>query len=214
MGLIQTQQVSEIGPPLMAPEEQSALARLMNGGVSRYLEFGMGGSTLLAARSGLQTIVAVDSDPGWVDRVRCHPEIAPRVASNDAAILHADIGPVGRFGSPASPHYAARWPNYVRIPWTEWGNRQAFPELVLVDGRFRVASCLSVVVARSLMGHTTSDPLVLLHDIVPSRPQYRAVFGYFDVVESVCTLRVMRINRSADPMRALLQLMHAQFDGS
>jgi hypothetical protein len=86
--------------------------------------------------------------------------------------------------------------------------------LVLVDGRFRIASCLSVVVARSLMGHTTSDPLVLLHDIVPSRPQYRAVFGYFDFVESVCTLRVMRIKRSADPMRALLQLMHAQFDGS
>jgi hypothetical protein len=212
--LAQIQLTGEIGPPLMAPEEQSTLARLMGSGVFRYLEFGMGGSTLLAIRSGIQTIVAVDSDPGWVDRIRCHPEIAPRVASDDAAVLHADIGPVGRFGSPASPHHAARWPNYVRVPWIEWESRQAFPELVLVDGRFRVASCLSVVVARSLMGQASADPLVLLHDVVPSRPQYQTVFEYFDVVESVCTLRVMRISRSANPMRALLQLMRAQFDGS
>lgn len=212
MDLMQAQPVNGIGPPLMAPEEQLALARLMNGGVSRYLEFGLGGSTLLAIRSGVQTTVAVDSDPGWVERVRSHPEIAPRVAGNDAAVLHADIGPVGRFGSPTSSQHALLWPNYIGIPWAEWQRRGTFPELVLVDGRFRVASCLSVVVARSLLGHANSSPLVLLHDVVPSRPQYQSVFQYFDIVESIHTLRVMRINDAIDPLGALLQLVRSQFD--
>jgi hypothetical protein len=104
------------------------------------------------------------------------------------------------------------WPNYIGAPWAEWQRRGTFPELVLVDGRFRVASCLSVAVARSLLGHADSNPLVVLHDVVPSRPQYQSVFQYFDIVESVHTLRVMRISASTDPVRALLQLMRSQFD--
>ncbi|MEI9805784.1 MAG: hypothetical protein WDN48_17020 [Pseudolabrys sp.] len=37
-----------------------------------YLEFGTGGSTLLAAKCGIRHIVSVHSDRAWVDRIDEH----------------------------------------------------------------------------------------------------------------------------------------------
>lgn len=204
----------EIGPPHMWPEEAELFQQLLAGAPSGYLEFGLGGSTLLAIRHDIPAIVAVDSDKQWVAAVRNHAEISPRIADGRATVLHADIGPVGKFGAPRSQAFIRRWPAYIQAPWAEWERRNAFPDFVFVDGRFRVACCLSVVVAHALSGRQDGGPLVVMHDVLPERPSYAQVLEFFDVIEAVRTLQVMRVSKMASPMRALLKLLNAQFDGS
>ena len=203
----------EIGLPHMAKAEIAALTKLMQSGVSRYLEFGLGGSTLLAVRSRIKTIVAVDSDSAWVEAVKTHPEIALRVEDNSAAILYADIGPVAAFGSPATRASIHKWPGYIKTAWAEWYRRGSLPELILVDGRFRVAACLSVVMAWALSEGSWPPPKVVVHDIVPERVSYNKIFEFFDVIEEVVALRVMHIKTDGRTLKALTTFLDFQFDG-
>jgi len=52
-----------------------------------YFELGMGGSTLMAARSGVEQIVSLDSDNTWIEAVRAHPDITPRCANGSMSLL-------------------------------------------------------------------------------------------------------------------------------
>jgi hypothetical protein len=203
-----------VGAPHMRPEEVAAVERFMRSGVSRYMEFGMGGSTLLAARCGIETIIAVDSDIAWVTSIRNHPEIEPLVRQGSAAILHADIGPIGAFGAPTSREFLSRWINYIKAPWAECETRNVQPQLVLVDGRFRVASCLSVFIAWHLAAIGTPAPTILLHDFVPERPSYDRVNEFFDQVDAVQTLRVLRPKIAASPLLAFTTFMEVMYDGA
>jgi hypothetical protein len=51
-----------------------------------------------------------------------------------------------------------------------------------------------------------------LHDVGPDRPYYDDVFGFFDVVESVNTLRVMKIKPGITGSCAMSMLLRHQFD--
>lgn len=201
-----------IGDPCLLAGERQLMDRVFASGCRRYLEFGLGGSTLMAIRHGAETVVAVDSDPGWVASVRQHPEVAPLVDSGAAAVLHADIGPIGPWGTPKDRSHIACWPNYVGLPWAEWRRWGGLPDLVYVDGRFRVACCLSVALAAAGDHDTGAGPLVLLHDVRDDRPYYREVFEVFETIDGVNTLRVLRA-RSGVPASAILaKLLEYQFD--
>ena len=153
------------------------MLRIMCGGHRRYLEFGVGGSTLMATRSGLQSVVAVDLDPHWVDAVTKHPEIDAAIRGGRADIRHADIGPVTQWGYPRDLGHIQCWPTYIATAWDAWSERNEMPDLIFVDGRFRVACCLSVVLVAASGSHPTDDLRVLLHDVGPDRPYYDEVFA-------------------------------------
>jgi hypothetical protein len=203
----------QIGPPHMWPEEATLFEELLRRTTSGYLEFGLGGSTLMAIRCGVPNIVAVDSDPRWAAAMRSHPEVTPHIASGRVVVLHAPIGAVAEFGAPASVASIRHWPNYIGIPWAEWERQGTFPDLVFVDGRFRVACCLSVVVAHALLGRGAPGPLIVLHDFQPERPYYDKVLSFLEIVEGKQSLQVMRISKGASPMRAFLSFLDDQFDG-
>ena len=203
----------KIGPPYMWPDETAAFEALLAERPASYLEFGMGGSTLQAVRSGIAQVVAVDTDREWAAAVRSHAEIAPRIADGSVSILHADVGPVVAFGAPESDAAIRRWPSYIRLPWLEWDRRGSFPELVFVDGRFRVACCLSIVVAHALQGRSGPGPVIAMHDVGPQRKSYDQVLTFMDITSSVRSFQVMRLKPDASAMQALLMLLEAQFDG-
>jgi hypothetical protein len=203
-----------VGRPHMSPPELVLLDRLMQSGFKRFLEFGSGGSTLLAVRSGIETIVSVDSDRSWSETIRQHPEIAPRVAAGQAAILYADIGQTKAFGAPVDETAISQWPNYIRLPWVEWDRRKATPDFVLVDGRFRVAACLSVIVAWHLSDQATPFPLIAIHDVTPERRSYQRLFRYFDSCEISESLHVLRLKGEVDCLGVFAALLGVQFDPS
>jgi hypothetical protein len=85
-------------------------------------------------------------------------------------------------------------------------------DLVFVDGRFRVACCLSVILLAASDPGLTRSLQVLLHDVGPDRPYYEEVFRFFDVVESVNTLRAMRIKPDVACSQVMSVLLRRQFD--
>jgi hypothetical protein len=202
--------IPTIGKPHLFGDEPGLFERVLGQGVRNYMEFGLGGSTLAAARAGAESLVAVDSDGGWVRAVQRHPEVAPLIASGRATILHADIGPVGEWGSPADKTHAVQFHRYISAPWREWARREALPDLIYVDGRFRVSCCYSI--AAVFAGADVPPPRILMHDMVPERTAYLDVYRFLDVVEQVGSLCLMNLKDHVQGTAVLAALLERQFD--
>jgi hypothetical protein len=192
----------------MSPEERALFERVLAGGVRRYMEFGAGGSTLLALRAGAKELVVIDSDPAWAAALRRHPEGAAAIESGRMTVLDPALAPIGEWGYPVpSDKPTTRWPRYLEVGWAEWARRATLPDLVLVDGRFRVACCLSVLLTCPGMGVR-----VLVHDITPERPYYSPILRYFDVIAESGGLSYLSPRPLLAPAELLAALLVAQFD--
>lgn len=200
----------QIGAPRMSEPEVALFLQTLQGSRA-YLEFGMGGSSLLAVRAGIAAVVMVDSDPAWVGSVRQHPEIAAGMAAGRVSVLHADIGPVRDWGNPVDRSTLERWHAYMAVAWNEWVRRHASPDLVFIDGRFRMACCYSVVLATGA-GSFTPAPRVMVHDFNAERPQYREALEFYSIETQAESLVVLRMRRDASPAAALVRLLTRQFD--
>lgn len=187
-----------LGAPYLLDDERALFERVLAGGVQRYLEFGMGGSTIAAIQAGAKEIVAVDSSAAWVESMRASPQIASYVPSDAITLIHADIGPVGEWGRPFDRGAIDRWPAYIAKPWAEWGRRGTLPDVVFVDGRFRVASILSVAIAFAGRERGTAGPKILMHDISDARPGYAPVYDACDEMDGVGTLKLLSLKYELD----------------
>lgn len=163
----------QITKPSMEPSGVEAFTQYLRG-VSVYMEFGSGGSTLLAARSGVKEIISVDSHPKWAASIR-----RQTLASGaNVHIAHCDIGPVGEWGMPTAWTGFRNFFRYPTLPWEIADDRKLVPQLILVDGRFRVACFLF-----SLLNARVGTPV--LFDDYRDRPEYH-------IVEQYCGVREMR----------------------
>ena len=132
-----------------------------------FLEYGSGGSTLFAAYQGAEIIYSVESDKSFLEAVTTrvadledfHPEFHP---------LYVDIGPTGDWGSPTDKAMAVRWPNYCIRPWEQIVKDGNYPDVVLIDGRFRVASFLACLMF-------AKEGTVILFDDYIERKNYHVV---------------------------------------
>lgn len=146
--------------PRMTPREL-ALFRSFVVRAGTYLEFGAGGSTVVAAEAATERVISVDSSQEWLANV------AKAVGVTSKLTLHrADIGPTGDWGVPTDMTTKHLWPSYHSAVWENPLALSA--DTVMVDGRFRVA-CFLQTVLRAAAG-----TIILVHDFT-SRPQYYAV---------------------------------------
>jgi hypothetical protein len=132
-----------------------------------YVEFGCGGSTFLAAKTIKQRIITVDSDRAWLSKIDAACEASGTALRPE--ICFTDIGPVSEFGYPTDETQRDHWPRYYRQVWSIPGANTA--DLYMVDGRFRVACFLQIL----LQG--MADSIILFHDYV-SRPHYHAIASF------------------------------------
>jgi len=111
----------------------------------RYLEFGSGASTVLAARQGVP-FTTVETDPSYLAAVRRKVAAAGALDPEKQNFIQGRIGLTEHWGAPLfrkpTPGRIARWRAYVEAPWS--GNLPA-PDFILVDGRFRVACALNAI---------------------------------------------------------------------
>jgi hypothetical protein len=130
-------------PPDIQPSMEPAGLALFEqclAGTSAYLEYGCGGSTLLAMHKGVAQIFSVDTDRTWIDKLL---QAGAQSASRSVVqLVHCNVGPVGDWGMPVDRSGMERFPAYAPSPWAAAAKAGAQPDLVLVDGRFRVAACL------------------------------------------------------------------------
>ncbi|MGA0542823.1 hypothetical protein [Neotabrizicola sp. VNH66] len=150
-------------PELTLPEAEAALLRAEYAGAKTVLEYGSGGSTLVAAE-GDAAVWSVESDADWAAMMRGW--FAANPAKGAAQIHHVDIGPTRDWGHPADETGFRRWPDYALSVWDR--HDFAHPDVVLVDGRFRVGCFLSML-------YRISRPVVLLFDDYANRPGYHRV---------------------------------------
>lgn len=155
--------------PHFDPESLAAFEPLLRASAS-YLEFGSGGSTMLANRYGVPTLT-IESDPYYARSVR--EALADDVL---ARVLVADIGITVQWGAPLmkrpTNRRVRRWRKYVDAPFQPHvSEAHEFPDLILVDGRFRVACALRSAKEAS----ARNRPITMCIDDYADRPWYHAV---------------------------------------
>lgn len=101
-----------------------------------YGEYGCGASTIWAANHTALEVTSVDTSKAWLDHVQT------KIIRTDAIkAVHVDLGPLGDWGRPDGYQYRQRFIDYVEGPWMEG---KSF-DLVLIDGRFRMACFLTTL---------------------------------------------------------------------
>lgn len=143
-------------PEVMLPDAEAAALREAYAAARTVLEYGAGGSTLMAAELGAR-VWAVESDAGWAAMMRQALDGKP------GQILHVDIGPTGDWGHPTDDSRARQWPDYALKVW----DLPDFPhpDVVLVDGRFRLGCFLTVA-------YSITRPVTLFFDDYLPREAY------------------------------------------
>lgn len=187
-----------IGQLRMHPVEAALFRAQLTPPPGCYLEWGLGGSTAEALRARAGLVVSVEGDAAWIAGARRDAQVVAAQAQGRLRLLHADIGPTGDWGTPTDPATAARWPGYAEAPWAVLAQAGAWPDLVLVDGRFRVACCL-VLAREALARRGQAPPRLMLHDFNAKRPHYAAIGIAWRQVDRAGTLRVFRLRGRVDP---------------
>jgi hypothetical protein len=158
-----TTDVAPKRPDLTLPPDAAAQLRTDYGRAQTILEYGSGGSTVVAAELG-RTVFSVESDAAWLAGMEAW--FAANPPAGRVQMHHGDVGPTGDWGMPSDPGAFRKYPGYATSVW----DRADFiaPDLVLVDGRFRVA-CFVTAFLR------TTQPLRLLFDDYADRDHYHRV---------------------------------------
>jgi hypothetical protein len=136
-----------------------------------YVEYGTGGSTVLAAQLG-KKFVSVESDVGFAKNLR--DRLGPSAGSG--SVLAIDIGLTGAWGAPLftkpTSGRLALWKSYAMAPWSLLGSED-MPDLVLIDGRFRVACALT-----SLLELARQPDATILVDDYIDRAHYHVIENF------------------------------------
>ena len=165
------------------------------------LEYGSGGSTVVAASQPNKLIFAVESDPKFLCRLNTY---LMQLRSGSRAIpYHVDIGPVGKWGRPSDTSAWKQYPDYARAIWEQDFFVQ--PDTVLIDGRFRVACFL-------VCATLTRRPPTLLFDDYAPRPRYHVVERLARPVKQVGRMAVFHLRPGEVDPRELLSLSPSLYD--
>ncbi|MEL6531657.1 MAG: hypothetical protein AAFN09_01985 [Pseudomonadota bacterium] len=160
-------------PELTLPEAEAEWVRALYAEAGTILEYGSGGSTVIAAERPGKTVFSVESDAGWLAMMQAYFDANPPAGT--VHLHHGDIGPTKKWGRPVDD---SAWRNYHRYPLGVW-DREDFtpPDLVLIDGRFR-AACLLATLLR------TEQPVTVLFDDYVGRGGYHSVEDFARPVET------------------------------
>ena len=141
-----------------------------------YLEYGSGGSTVYAASLN-KPFISVDTNRYFLKAVEKKiGRLGPL-----QLLKHANVGWIGTYGYPAfqKPRFwrVGKWSAYAEFPW-RFVERDRLPDLVLVDGRFRVAAGLTSFLHLAEAPHSR-----VLVDDYTERPFYHELESYARLVE-------------------------------
>ncbi len=137
------------------------------------LEYGSGGSTVLASEMPGKTIFSVESSRPFARMLKRYFE--QEQPPSMPLVHHVNIGPTQKWGTPAD---SSGYKRYHLYPLGVWDLPEfRHPDLILVDGRFRVA-CVFAAMLRC------TKPTTLLFDDYDKRKGYWAVEDFLEREET------------------------------
>jgi hypothetical protein len=137
-------------------DEASFIKHVSNAKV--YAEYGVGQSTDWVYRNTSAMILAVDSSKQWI-----HNVVADKTGTRIDA-QWVDLGALGEWGRPLTYKQRDNFVHYMKSPWV----RSVTPDVVLIDGRFRVCCFLTSIL------QATPDTIIVFDDYI-NRPHYHIV---------------------------------------
>jgi hypothetical protein len=177
---------------------------------SVYLEYGSGGSTLLASKK-TDLVVSVDSDRSYLNAIAT--ALSDLSIKSKCELIHVDIGLAGAWGFPvftkATEKRRERWKRYPKAPWEFLRRQGVEPDTILVDGRFRVACSLE-----SFLNLSKTSTCSILIDDYAERSCYRPIEQFGDLIEMHGRMALFRkkatMNESA--CREALENFYSDFN--
>ena len=184
-------------PELTLPPDEAEAVRAAFERAGTILEYGSGGSTVMAAEMPGKTVVSVESDAAWARGMQAWFADHPPAEGTTIEVLWADIGPTKEWGHPAED---SGWRRYARYPLKVWERAGFAPEVVLVDGRFRVGCALAAL-------FRAPAPLTLMFDDYAPRHHYHVVEDYLGRPDMVGRMAVWKVTPRSVPAERLMQIV-------
>jgi predicted O-methyltransferase YrrM len=149
-----------------------------------YFEYGSGGSTYQAnIRDNIKKIYTVESDKDWLNKLK------ENIKKNNITYFFNEMdsrpNTFGRCGENATNEQKINYSNQImKLSKKEKGSI----DLVLIDGRFRVACCLKCY-------NIIRDKCLIAFDDFLNREYYHVVLDYFDIVEKTVDNRMVILKK-------------------
>ena len=158
-----------------------------------YFEFGAGGSTCCAIKNNIENIVSVETDNYWVSQLKKDPLVSNKLNKKKLKIHMFPLN----FEWTKAISWNSNHKEYLKIcDKSNWHNYSKIIrkcdlklDLVLVDGRFRVASTLETI------KKVDNNCFILIHDYRQPNNTHRGyefVEKYLDIIEHVDSLYVFK----------------------
>lgn len=186
---------------LTLPEQPAALLREHYSKAGCVLEYGSGGSTVLALQLGVDRIFSVESDRAWAERLQT--AVRADFPDHHCVVHPVDIGPTGTWGRTTDSSGHQRYHRYAAEIWDSPGF--VHPDVVLIDGRFRVACFLTTMLR-------CTRPVTVLFDDYGDRPEYHWVEEFFRPVQQEGRMALFDIKPTPFPSGQLTKIVGAFAD--
>jgi hypothetical protein len=136
-----------------------------------YFEFGSGGSTYKAIQNkNVKKVYSVESDVDWFNKVNS------AINSNKLNFILVDLKCVpNNWGNPGVNSKKDDWVKYSSSLCNLNKEEILNINLILIDGRFRVACCLKCF-------DVINDDCLIIFDDFLNRPNYSIVLNFFDII--------------------------------
>ncbi len=163
-------------PDMSMPDAEKAWVQEHYRNAEVILEYGSGGSTAYAACHSRAPIVSIESDAAWAKNL-IETLTRAGVMRDSIDIRHANIGKTREWGMPANHNDWRRYWAYPMGFWQDTGHIE--PDLVLIDGRFRLGCFLATIL-------NTRKPVTVLWDDYVGRENslYSMAEQWFSIAET------------------------------
>lgn len=164
-----------------------------------YLEFGAGNSTCMAVEAeNIRNITVVESDSVfWKDQMLTMPSVEKAYETKRLKLILVDIGVTTHWGYPVDTSCMNQWAMYHSFAF----QLDASYDLILVDGRFRVACILNACLS------CAEGAQILIHDFF-NRPIYWVVRPFLKLEEQADTMGLFSIKkiRNSDLLKEYISI--------
>ena len=151
-----------------------------------YFEYGSGGSTYQAnLRKNIQKIYSVESDKSWINQLKS-------CIKDDSKIkyIYNEMGTKPRtWGYPSKSCDKSNLINYSEHIRNLSVEERSKIDLVMIDGRFRVACCLKCF-------EVINDGCYIMFDDFLNRKKYHVVLNYYDIIEKTEDKRMVILRKN------------------
>lgn len=185
-------------PELTMPAPEAAALRLAYDQAGVILEYGSGGSTVLAAEMAGKHVTTVESDRKWARMMKRWFQAHPPAAGTEVEVIWSNIGPTRAWGHPVDDGEWRRFADYPLAVWQRKGFRH--PDVVLVDGRFRIGCALATA-------FSITRPVTLLFDDYGRRKWFHKVEEFIGTPRMVGRMALFDLAPRAIPPAQLLKII-------